>query len=269
MSELVSITIENHVAFVKLNRPEKYNALSADMFLAIIEAGRSVAADPSIRVVVLSGEGKGFCAGLDFESFMAMGDGDAEKGFEFFNKPEGSPANYAQLVGYIWKQVPVPVIAAVHGVAFGGGLQLALAADIRLVSKDARFSVMEIKWGLVPDMSGTQTLRDLVRLDVAKELTYTGRIVEAKEALELGLVTRTCEDPFAEAAAMAAEIANKSPDAISSAKKLLEESWHGSSADGLDLEANLQKAIIGQANQIEAVMANFEKRAPNFKDREL
>ena len=267
MSELVTITIHDHIAHVKLNRPEKMNALNAGMFEAIVDAGKKVAADMSVRVVVLSGEGRAFCAGLDFGSFMAMGEAD-NKELDFFNKPEGSPANYAQLVGYIWKQVPVPVIAAVHGAAFGGGLQLALAADIRLASRDARFSVMEIKWGLVPDMSGTQTLRDLVRLDVAKELTFTGRIVEAAEAAELGLVTRLCDDPLAAALEMATEIAGKSPDAIAAGKKLLDDAWHGDSAEGLDLEASLQKKIIMQENQVEAVMANFEKRPPDFKDRQ-
>lgn len=267
MAEIVTIDTKNHIAHVKLNRPEKMNALSAEMFTAIIDAGEKVAADTSVRVVVLSGQGRGFCAGLDLGSFMAMGEGSDNKELVFFNKPGGSPANYAQLVGYIWKQVPVPVIAAVHGVAFGGGLQLALAADIRLASRDARFSIMEIKWGLVPDMSGTQTLRDLVRLDVAKELTYTGRVVEADEAAALGLVTRLCDDPLAAALEMAAEIAGKSPDAIAAGKKLLENAWHGSAAEGLALEASLQKEIIMQENQVEAVMANFEKRPPNFKDR--
>ena len=267
MSEIVTIDITDHIAHVKLNRPEKMNALNAEMFTAIIDAGEKVAADRSLRVVVLSGEGRGFCAGLDVGSCMAMGKGADNKELAFFNKPVGSSANYAQLVGYIWKQVPVPVIAAVHGVAFGGGLQLALAADIRLASQDARFSVMEIKWGLIPDMSGTQTLRDLVRLDVAKELTYTGRIVEADEAAELGLVTKLCDDPVAAALEMAAEIAGKSPDAIAAGKTLLENAWHGRSADGLGLEASLQKTIIMQENQMEAVMATFEKRPPRFKDR--
>ena len=269
MSDVVTISIQNHVAYVKLNRADKYNALNAEMFVAIVDAGRSVSEDPSVRAVVLSGEGKGFCSGLDFASFMAMAEGDIATGkeFKFFKKPEGSPANYAQLVGYVWKQVPVPVIAAIHGAAYGGGFQLALAADIRLASSDARFSIMEIKWGLVPDMSGTQTLRDLVRLDVAKELTFTGRVVEAKEAADLGLITRICENPFEAAADMAQEIADKSPDAIAAGKQLLEGAWHGSSVDGLNLEVRLQKKILGQANQIEAVMANFENRPPAYKNR--
>jgi len=268
MSDVVSISIQNHVAFVTLNRADKYNALNAAMFEAIVDAGRSVSADPSVRAVVLSGEGKGFCSGLDLASLMAEGDITTGKGFKLFNKPESSPANYAQLVGYVWKQVPVPVIAAIHGAAYGGGLQLALAADIRFARPDARFSVMEIKWGLIPDMSGTQTLRDLVRLDVAKELTFTGRVVAAEEAADLGLVTRICEDPFGDAAELAQEIAGKSPDAIAAGKRLLEEAWHGSPLDGLDLEARLQKKLLGQANQIEAVMATFEKRAPKYKNRD-
>ncbi|MCP4755774.1 MAG: crotonase/enoyl-CoA hydratase family protein [Proteobacteria bacterium] len=272
MSELVIIEIENYVAHVKLNRPDKMNALSPGMFEAIIEAGQTIMADKSIRAVVMSGEGRGFCSGLDFQSFMGMKEADkaaAEEGAgEMFRRPEGSIANYAQLVGYIWKQVPVPVVAALHGVAFGGGLQLALGADIRLAAPDVRMSVMEIKWGLVPDMSGTQTLRDLVRLDVAKELTFTGRVVEADEAARLGLVTRVCDDPLAEAIQLAKEIAGKSPHAIVSDKKLLEESWHGDSEDGLKLEESLQGALIGSSNNIEAVMANFEKRPPNYKGRE-
>ncbi|MBU2645994.1 crotonase/enoyl-CoA hydratase family protein, partial [bacterium] len=212
MSELVTLTVKDNIGFVKLNRPEKYNALSAAMFQKIIEVGETVMKDKAIRVVVLSGEGKGFCAGLDFENFQRLASG--EKSVNLFERTYSTPANIAQQVAYIWKQVPVPVIAALHGVAFGGGLQIALGADIRLAAPDTRMSVMEIKWGLVPDMSATQTLCDLVRLDVAKELLFTGRIVEAVEAAELGLVTRICADPLVEAETLARQIAEKSPDAI-------------------------------------------------------
>lgn len=266
MTALVTIEVQDHVAFVRLNRPEKYNALSLEMFKAIIKAGEAVQADNSIRSVVLSGEGRGFCAGLDFESFMKMGAGEREE-FDLFGRTEDNPANYAQRTGYIWKQVPVPVIAALHGVSYGGGLQIALGADIRLASPDARFSVMEIKWGLIPDMSGTQTLKDLVRLDVAKELTFTGRIVEAEEALRLGLITRICEDPLAEAGKMAREIAGKSPDAIAAGKQLWEKVCSRDAEEGLKLEEELQRTLIGGHNQIEAVKANFEKRPPVFKER--
>jgi enoyl-CoA hydratase/carnithine racemase len=266
MAQLVTIEIKDHVAFVRLNRPEKYNALSPDMFRAIVEAGETVRADNTIRSVVLSGEGRGFCAGLDFQSFTKMGSGE-RNGFDLFCRTKDNPANYAQRTGYIWKQVPVPVIAAVHGVAYGGGLQIALGADIRLASADARFSVMEIKWGLIPDMSGTQTLKDLVRLDVAKELTFTGRIVEAEEALRLGLITRICVDPLADAEKLAREIAGKSPDAIAAAKTLWEEVGSCDAKQGLELEETLQRALVGGHNQIEAVSANFEKRPPLFRER--
>lgn len=266
MAELVTIKIENHVADVRLNRPDKINALNPEMFKAIVAAGKSLSQEKSLRAVVLSGEGKGFCAGLDFKSFMEMGD-NPKDGMGLLERTAGNPGNNAQMPGLIWKMVPVPVIAAVHGVAFGGGLQIALGADIRLAAPDARFSVMEIKWGIIPDMSLTQTLRDLVRIDVAKELTFSGRIVAADEAAQLGIVTRICEDPLAEAHRLATEYAAKSPHAIAAAKKLWESAWHSPTEDGLQMEESLQRGLIGSPNQIEAVMANFEKRAPNFKDR--
>jgi enoyl-CoA hydratase/carnithine racemase len=267
MSELVRLTIENHVADVRLNRPEKYNALNAQMFAAIVETGRAIARDPSVRAVVLSGEGRGFCAGLDFEAFAEMGAGRTG-GIDLMSRAAGEPGNHAQMPAMVWKLIPVPVIAALHGVAFGGGLQIALGADIRLAAPNTRMSVMEMKWGIIPDMSLTQTLRDLVRLDVAKELTFSARIVEAEEAARLGLVTRICDDPLAEAHRLAAEYASKSPHAITAAKRLLEAAWNATAEEGLALEASLQQQLIGSPNQIEAVTANFEKRVPNFKNRD-
>jgi enoyl-CoA hydratase/carnithine racemase len=265
MADLVTITVQDHVADVRLNRPDKYNALNPEMFKAIIAAGKSVAQDRTVRAVVLSGEGRGFCAGLDFEGFVSMGKGG---GIGLLEPSKDGPANAAQMTGYVWKQVPVPVIAAIHGVAFGGGLQIALGADIRFATPDARFSVMEITWGIIPDMSGTQTLRDLVRLDVAKELTFTGRIVEAPEAAQLGLVTRVCDDPLAEAHALAREIVDRSPHAVAAAKQLLETAWRSSTEEGLKLEEKLQLSLMGTPNQIEAATAKFEKRPPKFTDRE-
>lgn len=272
MTDLVLVDIKDYVAHVRLNRPDKYNALSPEMFEAITKAGQSLSKDKSIRAVVLSGEGKGFCAGLDFKRFMEMQaqekTEDTDVSANLFDGAPDSIANRAQIVGYIWKEIPVPVIAALHGVAYGGGLQIALGADIRLASSDATFSIMEIKWGLVPDMSGTQTLRDLVRLDVAKELAFTGRIIDAKEAAELGLVTRICDDPLKEAQSLASEIAGKSPTAVSACKQLFENAWHSSAEEGLKLEETLQRSIIGGHNNVEAVMSNFEKRPPKYKDRD-
>lgn len=267
MNDRVSISINAGVADVRLNRPDKLNALDQAMFQGIIDAASKLQSDKSVRAVVLSGEGKAFCAGLDFGSFMGMmqkSDGGAP--FDGFKTEGDNPANYFQRTGYDWRRLPVPVIAAIHGHCYGGGLQIALGADIRYAAPDAKLSVMEIKWGLIPDMSGTQTLRDLVRIDVAKELTFTGRIVEATEALELGLITRVCDDPRAEALKTAQLIALKSPHAIRSGKRLFNETWHGLDRDGLALEADLQRKLIGSANQMEAVMANMQKREPKFKD---
>jgi enoyl-CoA hydratase/carnithine racemase len=271
MTDLVTIEKSGGIADVRLNRPDKYNALSQEMFAAIISAGESLRHDGSVRVVVLSGNGRGFCAGLDFQSFQGM----AERGGRgpgsaapqtLLAGAEDDPANRAQRPALVWKRLPVPVIAAIHGVAYGGGLQIALGADLRIAAPDARFSVMEIKWGLVPDMSLTQTIRDLVRLDVAKELTFTGRVVDAREALSLGLVTRIADDPLAAAMALAEEIAGKSPDAIRAGKLLLEQAWRAEPASGLGLEAKLQGGLIGSHNQREAVQANFENRPPRFED---
>jgi enoyl-CoA hydratase/carnithine racemase len=271
MSDRVIVSVQDGVADVRMNRPDKLNALDLPMFQALVEAGRAVARDRSVRAAVLSGEGRAFCAGLDMSSFQAMaGGGGGGGGGPNLLSRDGSesPANFAQLAGWVWTEVPVPVIAAVHGVAFGGGLQVALGADLRLVAPDARLSVLEIKWGLVPDMSGTQTLRRLVRLDVAKELTFTGRIVEGAEAVALGLATRVEADPRAAALALAREIATRSPDAIRAGKRLLDASGLLPVADGLALEERLQRGLIGRPNQIEAVRANLEKRAPRFSDPE-
>jgi enoyl-CoA hydratase/carnithine racemase len=267
MSDRVVVKIEGGVADVRLNRPEKLNALDGAMFEALVEAGRGLARERGLRAVVLSGEGRAFCAGLDFSGFARMAGADAPSGPNLLARedPE-SPANFAQRAAWVWTEVPVPVIAAIHGVAYGGGLQIALAADLRLVAPDARLSVMEIKWGLVPDMSGTQTLRRLVRLDVAKELTFSGRVVSGPEAVALGLATRVAQDPRAEALALAREIAAKSPDAIRAGKRLLDASGVVDPAEGLRLEESLQRSLIGRPNQAEAVRANLEGRPPRFTD---
>lgn len=266
MSNRVVTEFEDGVAIVTLNRPDKLNALDLDMFRAIGNAAQALGSQKSLRAVILRGAGRAFCAGLDFASFAAMAGGSG--GQELLERREGKLGNLAQHVAWVWQELPVPVIAAVHGVAFGGGLQIALGADLRIVAPDAQLSIMEIKWGLIPDMSGSQTLRRLVRLDVAKELTFTGRIVRGEEAVQLGLATRCAADPFAEALALAREIAGRSPDAIRAAKRLWNEATQLSVADGLALEQQLQLSLIGKPNQIEAVQANFQKRPPRFADPE-
>ena len=271
MSERIKVSVQDHVADVKLDRAEKLNALDQAMFEALVDTGRELARDRSVRAVVLSGEGRAFCAGLDFTSFMAMAgepaDSELPRRSPLERRP-GSPANFAQSAAYVWTELPIPVIAAVHGVAWGGGLQIALAADIRLVAPDARLSVREIQWGLIPDMTGTQTLRHLVRQDVARELTYTGRIVSGTEAVELGLATRVSDTPYQAALELAREIAGKSPDAVRAAKQLLTAAPLVGVEEGLMLEEKLQRSLIGGPNQIEAVQANLQKRDPKFTDPE-
>src|SRR6201982_709880 len=225
MENRVSITISDSVARVRRVREEKMNALDAEMFEALVAATDRLAHEKGVRAVVLSGEGRAFCAGLDMGRFTAM----KEKGGNGIPGGEKRDltvrthglANFPQAAVWGWRQLPVPVIAAVHGVAFGGGFQLGLGADMRFLSSDTRMSVMEIKWGLVPDMAGTPILASLVRDDILRELTYTGRIFFAQEALGHGLARRLLDDPRAAALEMAREIAGKSPDAIRAAKRLL------------------------------------------------
>ena len=273
MSDRVQIDITDGVADVRLDRPDKMNALDTAMFVAIAEAGEQVAADPSVRVVVLSGEGRAFCSGLDFSSFQAMA-GSSDGSSETETSGGGSSpvfdtsdriTHLGQQVAHVWQEVPVPVIAAVHGVALGGGCQIALGADIRICAPDARFSILEVKWGLIPDMTGTWMLPRLVGLDVAKELTFTGRMVEGAEAVQLGLATRVADDPKAAALELAQEIAGKSPDALRAAKRLLNASGTVPIAEQFAAERSEIGALIGSPNQVESVMAAFEKRAPNFR----
>jgi enoyl-CoA hydratase/carnithine racemase len=267
MNDRVTITIEDGVADVRLVRTDKMNALDDKMFEAIIEAGSRLKDDRRVRAVVLSGEGKAFCAGLDMGNFQRTADAGSDP------RPEGrliarshGPANRPQYAAWVWREVPVPVIAAVHGVAFGGGFQVMLGADIRYVAPDTKLSVMEIKWGLVPDMAGTVLMRHLMRDDVIRELTFTGRIFTGEEGAKLGVVTRLSQDPRADALATAREIALKNPDAVRAAKRLLNAAPLASIADALMAESREQTAIAGKPNQIEAVMSQLQKRPPQFKD---
>jgi enoyl-CoA hydratase/carnithine racemase len=276
MSDRVTIDIQHGVADVRLNRADKMNAIDQPMFASLIEAGLQLAEDKSLRAVVLSGEGRAFCAGLDFSSFASMADGNASNraaaSKESSKEPAllrasgDSPANFAQRAAWVWQEVPVPVVAALHGVAYGGGLQIALGADIRFATRDTKLSVMEVKWGLIPDMSGTQTLRHLVRLDVAKELTFTGRVITGEEALELGLVTHVVDNPLEAATTLALEIASKSPSAVRAGKRLLNDAVGVDLAQGLRNEATLQAGLIGRPNQMESVKSNIEKRPAVYQD---
>ena len=256
------------VAEVILNRPDKMNAIAPDMFTALIDAGESLITNTSVRAVVLRGEGRAFCAGLDLVNFENMKAGiDMIDPTRLTERSHGD-ANKFQRGATVWRDIPVPVIAALHGVAFGGGLQIALGADIRLVTADIKMSIMEIKWGLVPDMAGMIFLRQLMRADVARELIYTGRIIGGTEAVALGLATRVVDDPLASAVQLAQEMTQKSPLALRAAKRMLNQWGDASDAALLLAEADEQSRLIGRAEQMEAVQANLEKRLPVFHDPE-
>ncbi|MET0728779.1 MAG: crotonase/enoyl-CoA hydratase family protein [Acidimicrobiales bacterium] len=268
MPDRVSLTLVDGIADVRLNRPDKLNALDLAMFAAIAETGEQLKGDPMVRVVVLSGEGRGFCAGLDLTTFQAMaGDGTAASSggvLGAIGATDGRITHLAQQVAWVWQELEVPVIAAVHGSALGGGLQIALGADIRIVAPDAKLSVLESRWGLIPDMTGTVVLPTLVGLDVAKELTFSGRMVSGEEAVRLGLATRLADDPRAAAMELAADLATRSPDALREGKRLLNLSGTRPVAEQLADERTTMAALIGSPHQVESTRAFFGKRAPRF-----
>lgn len=259
MTERLSIDFKDGVADVRLSRPDKLNALDMPMLQALAEAPARLAAQAGLRAVVLSGEGRGFCAGLDMETMTGL----AGAGLDIVTRTHGL-ANLFQQTGWGWRTLPVPVIAAGHGIVFGGGLQIFCGADIRIARPDTRLSVMEMKWGLVPDMAGYALWRGLVRDDVLRELIYTAREFSGEQAVDLGFVTRLAEDPHAEALTLAREIAARNPDAVRGAKRLANLARDADTGAILQAEAREQAALIATPNQVEAVMANLQKRPPNF-----
>jgi enoyl-CoA hydratase/carnithine racemase len=257
----VRIAVDDHVAVVTLSRPDKHNALDHAMFEGIIGAAEEVASTPGVRAVVLHGEGPSFCSGLDIASFL-----NGPVSLEVLGERNGGRANFAQKTCTDWIDLPMPVVCAIHGNCFGGGLQIALGADIRFAAPDAKLAVMEAKWGLVPDMGITSTLPRLVGIDVAKELTYTARTISGAEAAELGLVTHVADDPLGAAVDLAAQIAQRSPDAVRAAKKLYDTTWNSPVEEGLVLETDLQTGLAGSPNQLAAVTAGFSKQPGEFVD---
>lgn len=249
---------------MRLTRPEKHNALDRAMFLALREAQERLRGERGVRAVVLHGEGPSFCSGLDIG---AVGAGELDVG-ELIDRPRDEVANLAQTAAHGWRTLPMPVIAAVHGACFGGGLQIALGADLRVVAPDAQLSAMEIRLGLLPDMAITGSLPRLLPIDVAKELTFSGRRVDGEEALRLGLATRVADPPLAAARELAATIAASSPDAIRAIKRLFEEAWTEPPSRSLRLETELVRTLLGSPNQIEAARAAISGEPASFTDPE-
>lgn len=260
-TDRVTVTVEGGVAEVRLNRPDKLNAVDIAMLEAIAAAQAQLRATPGVRAVVLSGQGRAFSVGIDLE---ALG-GGAVTPDSLMARTHGE-ANLFQNAAWGWRTLPVPVIAAAHGYAFGAGLQILLGADIRLATPDCELSIMEVRWGLVPDMAGVALMRTLVRDDIARELTYTGRRVDGEEAARLGLVTHTTDDPRSEALALAREIATRSPDAVRAAKRLFNGAADLSGPEILLAEAEAQGQMMRAPNTFEALLAGRQDRAPVFTD---
>lgn len=263
MTERVTVDVQAHVAEITLNRPDKHNSLDLDMFAALGAAADRVATDRSVRAVVLCGAGESFCAGIDLGVLQT---GGADLAEALLRTVGPSPANVFQRAAYAWRELPVPVICALHGAAFGGGFQVAMGADLRIAAPDTRLSIMESRWGLIPDMAISTTLRGLVSTDRVKELAWTAREFDAAEALEMGVVTRISATPLDDARALAGELAGRSPDAIRGIKRVVDEGWALPEGEALALEARVQLDVLRGANQREAVRANLEKRKPEFED---
>ena len=275
IDDRVTISVIDGIADVKMNRADKRNALDNAMFTSLSAAGEYLKKLDGLRVVVLSGDGASFCAGLDFSSFAQMAEAGA-KANAAGKKPveksdmnagamvDGRITHMAQQVCWVWQEVPVPVIAAVHGHALGGGIQIALGCDIRIVHPETQLSVREVHWGLIPDMTGTLMLSRLVRPDIVKNLVFTARIFSGQEAHEMGIATQLSHDVHADAMTMAREIAGRSPDAVRGAKKLINLLANSGAAEQFAAERAIIGQLIGSANQAEAVMSHFEKRPPNF-----
>ncbi|TRZ74548.1 MAG: crotonase/enoyl-CoA hydratase family protein [Actinobacteria bacterium] len=284
VDDRVTISVVDGIADVKMNRADKRNALDNAMFTSLNAAGEYLKTLDDLRVVVLSGDGASFCAGLDFSSFAQMAEAGAQanaadkktdkKTDKKSDMNAGAMVNgrithMAQQVCWVWQEVPVPVIAAVHGHALGGGIQIALGCDIRIVHPDTQLSVREVHWGLIPDMTGTLMLSRLARPDIVKDLVFTARVFSGREGYEMGLVTRLSESVHADAMTLAKEIAGRSPEAVRGAKKLINLLANTGAAEQFAAERTTIGQLIGTANQAEAVMSHFEKRPPNFASGSL
>lgn len=261
----VLFEVRQEIAFVTLNRSEKYNGLDRAMLEALVAVHQKISADKTIRAVIINGAGRGFCSGLDIMSFK----NNPLKIRSLLKKEPGNPANLVQQVSFLWRSLPVPVIAVIHGKCFGGGLQIAMGADFRFASEDAELAILEAKWGLVPDMAGMLAWREVLRGDVLRELVYTGRTIDAQEALAIGLVSKVCSEPLMNAEQFAQQLRQRSPDSIAAAKILINEMWSASPAEVLDLETRLQQQVLGKWNQLAAASRNLRKKPLQYHRRKI
>jgi len=263
MSERVRLEIRDDVAYVTMTRADKFNALDWDMFTGLVDTAKKIGRDKTIRAVIVQGEGKAFCSGLDFASFTKQ----PARMVRGFLKYGFKTTNLFQEVAWCWRRLPVPVVAVLHGYCYGGGAQIALGADFRFITPDCEFSILEAKWGLVPDMTGTVTLRELLPMDQAKLLTMTGRMLSGAQAREFNLVTGVSADPLAEAEQLVAEIKTRSPDSVAATKRLFQETWTASVRRAFSKESRIQLGLLFGKNHKIAMRANFKKEQPNFLPR--
>lgn len=257
----VTTEIENHVATVTMTRGDKMNALDPAMIDGLIGAAEALADREDVRAVVLTGEGRAFCAGLDVMSFGALAGSDPE---EVIMPRTHGLSNLYQHVVMVWRQLPQPVIAALHGTVFGGGFQIALGADIRVAAPATKMAVLEMKWGLIPDMGGMVLMPRLTRSDVIRRLTYTNETFLSEQALDWGLVSELADDPLARARDLATQIAGKSPTAIRAAKRLIGVAEAEAEAAVLLAESREQADLVGKPHQMEAIASVMQKRPARF-----
>lgn len=266
MSDRLDIEIDDHgIATVSLNRPDKRNAIDWPMLRAWIDAQKQLTKTPGLRGVIIRGHGASFCAGLDFAAFGKT----PARVVQAFFQPGGRDANLFQQACIGWRQLPVPVAAAIHGHCFGGGIQLALGADFRFSRPDAEFSVMEAKWGLIPDMSGMITLRELIPIDLAKRLVMTAEVFSGEQAKAWNLVTELANDPERAARELLDQIAQRSPDAVAAAKGLLHETWQADDNKALAAERRWQRRLLVGDNQRIAVKRNLGGADKPFARRRI
>lgn len=261
--QLVTTRVEDGVAHVALNRPDKLNALTLDTLEQLVDTAHRLRADRTLRSVILSGEGDAFCAGLDFATVLR----DPKRVATSFLPRPWRGTNTFQEACWAWRRLPVPVIAAVHGHCLGGGVQIALAADFRITTPDAKWSVLEARWGIIPDMTGIKTLSQQVGMDVAKRLTMTGETITGSEAVRLGLATEENTDPYAGALALAATLAERSPDSVAATKRIFDRTWNASPRRTFRWERLEQARLLMGANAVEARRAATQREAPAYRPR--
>ena len=264
MDERVRVEIRDQIAYATLARPDKYNGLDMPMMRALAATAKRLRADRDVRAVILSGDGPAFCAGLDFTAVAKD-----QRGFLLSGLKVPGGLNLFQRACWNWRELPVPVIAVLHGHCYGGGMQLALAADFRIATPDCQLSIMEGKWGLIPDMTGSVTLRELLPMDVAKRLTMTAETFSGARALELGLVTEVADDPLKAAEALATELLARSPDALAATKTLLHRTWSRAPRWAFWTETVLQARLLAGANHKIARKAGMARELPRYVRRKL